>query len=167
LTIWIGTAAPRFEIVLIALSVGFGLAALSNLTLTVHQAAARYFPTPSIFAAAIIIVPLIGYFTLPRIDVTAVGLIWLIIYVIQFLSAVFTFKLYEPRLLVSWIVYVLCPVVAALIVGLLASSWTHGLSHPLQWTLAIASAPLVALLAVITNPSTREWMRYNLGVRLP
>lgn len=167
LTLWIGAAAPRFEVVLIALSAGFGLAALSNLTLTIHQAAGRYFPTPSIFAAAIIIIPLAAYFTLDRIDVTAVSLIWLAIYAIQFLSAVLTFKLYEPRLLASWTVHVLCPLAVASAVGLLASSWTHGLSQPLQWALAVASAPLAALLVIMTNPSTRDWMRHNLGRELP
>lgn len=167
LTLWIGAAAPRFEVVFIALSAGFGLAGLSNLTLTIHQAAARYFPTPSIFAAAIIIIPLIAYFILDRIDVTAVGLIWLAIYAIQFLSAVLTFKLYEPRLLAPWMVHVLCPLVIALAAGLVASSWTHSLSQPLQWALAFAGAPLAALLVIIANPSTRDWMRHNLGLELP
>ncbi|MEP7030201.1 MAG: hypothetical protein ABI830_04640, partial [Pseudolabrys sp.] len=65
LRIWIGSAAShydasasRFDIVLVALCAGFGMAGLSYLALTIHQAASRYFPTPLIFSAAIIGVPL-------------------------------------------------------------------------------------------------------------
>ena len=166
LTLWIGAAAPRFDVVLIALSAGFGLAGLTYLALMVHQAAARYFPTPAIFAAAIVVIPLTGLLALDRINVTAVSLIWLAIYVVQFLSGALTFHLYESRLLVPWIRYVLYPLAAALTFGLLASFWTHTLSAPLQWALATACASLAALLVVVTNPSTRAWIRHNLGVRL-
>ena len=98
LHLWVGPRETGFELVLILVAAGYGLLAMSHLALTIHQAAGRYFPTPLIFAAAIVIVPTVGYLTLQRIDVNAVAALWMLIYAIEFLAGAFAFRLYAPQL---------------------------------------------------------------------
>jgi O-antigen/teichoic acid export membrane protein len=163
LHLWVGPRETGFELVLILVAAGYGLLAMSHLALTIHQAAGRYFPTPLIFAAAIVIVPTVGYLTLQRIDVNAVAALWMLIYAIEFLAGAFAFRLYAPQLLPLWLAYVVAPLIAALLAGELLSRWTHGLIISTQLALAVCCAILTALVIAVSNPAIRTWVRYHLA----
>jgi O-antigen/teichoic acid export membrane protein len=161
LHLWVGPRETGFDLVLILLAIGYGLFAMSHLALTIHQAAGRYFPTPLIFAVAIVIVPAIGYLTLQRIDVNAVAALWMLIYAVGFLAGALAFRLYAPRLLPVWIGYVVVPLIAALLAGGLLSRWTQALALPTQLALAICCAILTALVIAAGNPAIRYWVRFH------
>jgi len=163
LHLWIGPRETGFDLVLILVAAGYGLLAVSHLALTIHQAAGRYFPTALIFAGAIVIVPVAGYLTLQRIDVNAVAALWMLVYAIEFLAGAFAFRLYAPRLLPLWIVYVVVPLFVATFAGGLLSHWTHGLTMSAQLTVAVCCAALTALAVAITNPAIRHWVLYHLA----
>lgn len=162
LHLWVGPQQTNFDPVLILVAAGYGLYAMSHLALTIHQAAGRYFPTPLIFTAAIVVIPTAGYLTLQRIDVTAVAALWMLIYAIGFLAGAFAFRLYAPRLLSAWTAYVVVPLIAAPLAGGLLSHWTHGLAMPAQLGLAICCAALTASAIAVANPAIRYWVRYHL-----
>jgi len=134
--------------------------------LTIHQAAGRYFPTPLIFAGAIIVVPTIGYLALNRIDAPAVAVIWALVYCMAFLAGILTFRLYAPQLLLIWFIYLLIPLTLTLLGGTALSLWTHGLSMSAQLTLALLSAAIVFAAIVSANPAIRNWIRHHLGLEL-
>jgi len=163
LHLWVGDRGKGFGWVLILIVAGYGLVGLLDLAISIHQAAGRYFPTPLIFAVAIVVVPITGYLSLPRIDVTSVAAMWTTIYVLIFLASGFAFRLYAPRLLPLWITYVIVPFVLALFAGALLSTWTHGLAAPVQLSFAVAFATLTGLLVVVFNPAIRYWVRYHLA----
>jgi hypothetical protein len=163
LRIWIGQHEARFDLVLIALSAGFGMYGLSQLALTIHQAAKRYFPTPLIFTAAILVIPTLAYFVLGRIDAGAVAVIWSLVYCLEFLAGALTFSLYAPQLLRLWLVYVLGPFSLALAGGALFSIWTHDMSSSVQLILAPLCATLAFLLLAAANPGIRHWIGFHLN----
>jgi len=163
LHLWVGERGVGFGWVLILIAAGYGFVGLSQLAMTIHQGVGRYFPTPLIFAAAIVVVPIIGYLTLSRIDVTSVAALWMLIYACEFLAGAFAFRLYAPRLLPIWIAYVILPLLVALLAGALLATWTHGLAMPAQLALAIGFAALTALLVVVFNPAIRYWVRFHLA----
>ena len=167
LHLWVGERGAGFDLVLVLIAVGYGLFGLSHLVLTIHQAAGRYFPTPLIFAGAIIVIPVVGYLTFPRIDVTAMAAVWTLIYACEFLAGAFAFRLYAPRLLPLWIAYVIFPLILALLAGALLSNWTHGLAVPAQLVVAVGCAGLAALLVLIFNPAIRYWVRFHLASESP
>lgn len=166
LRLWVGQHGLRFDAVLIAISMGYGMAALSHLALTIHQAAARYYPTPLILMAAILVIPTSGYLMLDRIDVTAAAVIWSLLYGLNFLAGAITYWLYAPYLLRSWFIYVLCPLSLAFFAGTILSIWTHHLSTPGQLILAILCATLTAILVASFNPAIRDWAKRHLTIEL-
>jgi hypothetical protein len=158
LRLWVGARGADFGMVLIAIAVGYGLCGLSHLALTVHQAAERYFPTPLIFSAALVVVPIIGYLTASRIDASAVAVILAVVYCAEFLV---TFRLYAPQFLSAWFIYLVCPLVMSLAGGAALSLWTHDLSTGGQMIVAVPAAALVFVAIIAANPAIRTWIKYH------
>lgn len=161
LRLWVGARGADFGMVLIAIAVGYGLCGLSHLALTVHQAAERYFPTPLIFSAALVVVPIIGYLTASRIDASAVAVILAVVYCAEFLAGALTFRLYAPQFLSAWFIYLVCPLVMSLAGGAALSLWTHDLSTGGQMIVAVPAAALVFVAIIAANPAIRTWIKYH------
>ncbi|MEP7031369.1 MAG: methyltransferase, partial [Pseudolabrys sp.] len=96
-----------------------------------------------------------------EIDAAAAAVIWSTIYLIEFLGSALAYRLYAPALFRPWLVHMLLPFVLTMTIGPFLSGWTHTMSMPLQFTLAIFGGIFTALLVAAGNPAMRDWARHN------